>query len=150
MTLKATEVGALAAALLVSIVLGSLYTFAAISPYISSYLYYHGSSASTIAFSLVFALIIVMEDIGLPIEAFTSRFVSNRIECLISVVGLSASIFTASFMDTFVGMIVFMGIVNGIFIGYGYLPPIKNAYQHIPHRKGLCAGVCLSGFGLGQ
>ena len=60
MDFKWSEIGSLAAALLVTIVLGSLYTFAAISPYISSYLYYNGSSSTSIAFSLVFALIIVM------------------------------------------------------------------------------------------
>lgn len=149
--LKPTEIQALVSALLVSIVLGSLYTFGAIAPYITSYLFYKNETQAptNIELSLVFAFIIVMEDIGLPIEAFASRYLSNRIECLISVIGLSLSIFCASFMQTFIGIVIFMGVINGICIGFGYLPPIKNAYSHLPDRKGFCAGFCLSGFGIG-
>lgn len=60
-----------------------------------------------------------------------------------------------SFCDQFWHFLVLYGIVFGLFIGYGYMAPIKNCYQHIPELKGtfpdnlgLCSGVCILGFGI--
>jgi len=53
-------------------------------------------------------------------------------------------------MKTFVGFVIFYGFSYGFSIGIGYFPPLKNCYLHLPHRKGLCAGICMSGFGLGS
>ena len=53
-------------------------------------------------------------------------------------------------MKNFVGILIFYGCCYGVSIGIGYFPPIKNCYLHLPSRKGLCSGICLSGFGLGS
>jgi hypothetical protein len=31
---------------------------------------------------------------------------------------------------------VIYGIFYGLFIGFGYLAPIKNCYDHLPNKKG--------------
>lgn len=53
-------------------------------------------------------------------------------------------------MQTFTGFVVFYGVCYGFSIGIGYFPPLKNCYLHLPNRKGLCSGICMSGFGLGS
>lgn len=37
----------------------------------------------------------------------------------------------------------------GIFIGIGYMLPFKNTYSYFPKRKGMCAGICMMGYGIG-
>ena len=74
--------------------------------------------------------------------------VSNRILCIGAIIGMSLSVLAASFMQTFAGFVIFYGICYGLSIGIGYFPPLKNCYLHLPRRKGLCAGICMSGFGL--
>lgn len=76
--------------------------------------------------------------------------ISNRKLCSAAVVGVAASVFISSFMESFIGYVFFYGITYGLSIGFGYFPPVKNAYLHLPNRKGLCSGVCMSGFGLGS
>lgn len=75
---------------------------------------------------------------------------SNKLLCIIAVLGMSSAVFFVSFMENFIGFVAFYGVMYGLFIGIGYLPPLQNAYLHLPTRKGLCSGICMSGFGLGS
>lgn len=132
------------------IVLGSIYTFGALTPYISSYLYYQGDETSNTAMAILFTLTMIMISIGVTISNMALYKTPNRIICIIAVVGLSASVFISSFMKTFAGYVSFYGLIYGFFIGIGYYPPVKNAYLHLPNRKGLCSGICMAGFGFGS
>ncbi len=81
---------------------------------------------------------------------------SHQITCLICIIGVALSVFTISFSESFFLYILIYGIAFGISIGFGYVAPLKNCYEHIPDKKGnfninvgLCSGVCIMGFGLG-
>lgn len=150
MKIRRDEFLALASGLLVEIVLGSLYTFGAITPYIYSYLYYCGGEVSLVALSILFTTAIIMMNVGMVFSTWLSKWITNQITCGISVILVGGSVFIASYMKSFAGFVIFYGIVYGLSIGIGYLPPVKNAYLHLPHRKGLCAGICMTGFGLGS
>ena len=91
-----------------------------------------------------------MINFGMPIGSFASRYFSNRVLCIISIICLSAVVFITSFMTTFIGFTIFYGIMNGLSIGFGYISPLKNVYTHFPNRKGFGAGICMSGFGFGS
>lgn len=145
-----SQIASLISGVLVLIVLGSLYTFGAITPYISSYLYYHGNDISTLQMSITFTLAVIMLNFGMPLASYASRYLSNKIICLISVFCLSGVVLITSFVQSFALYIVFYGIFNGLSIGFGYIAPVKNAYTHFPDRKGFAAGVCMSGFGFGS
>jgi hypothetical protein len=85
--------------------------------------------------SLLLISIIVL-NFGMPLCNIKQLLFSNRITTLISIIGVCLSVFTISFCDQFWQYLVMYGIVFGLFIGFGYLAPIKNCYQHIPHLKG--------------
>jgi OFA family oxalate/formate antiporter-like MFS transporter len=141
---------ALSSGTLTLIVFGSLYTFGALTPYISSYLYYQNDETTSSALSILFTLTFVTVNVGIVLSTLFLSKLSNRIQCIIAVICMSGSVFGASFMTTFFGFCVFYGLFYGISIGIGYFPPVKNCYLHLPTRKGLCSGVCMSGFGLGS
>lgn len=129
---------------------GSIYTFGALIPYISSYLYYAGNPTSSTSLSILFTLTIIMINVGVGISSTFLYKISNRILCACAIIGVGVSVFTVSFMTSLIGFIVFYGVFYGFSIGIGYYPPVKNTYLHLPDRKGLCAGICYSGFGLGS
>jgi hypothetical protein len=79
---------------------------------------------------------IIVLNLGMPLCNIPQLQFSNRITTLISIIGVCASVFLLSFGDAFWLYVVLYGIVFGLFIGFGYLAPIKNCYQHIPDRKG--------------
>lgn len=145
-----SQVNSLVGGISVLIVLGSLYTFGAIIPYISSYLYYKGEDVSSLQLSIVFTLAIIMINFGMPIGSYASQYLSNRVLSIISIISLSAVVFITSYLTTFIMFTLIYGILNGLSIGFGYMSPLKNAYTHFPNRKGFCAGVCMSGFGFGS
>lgn len=93
---------------------------------------------------------LIVVGIGVTISNMVLSKLPNRVICVIAVLGLSATVFISSFMNTFVGYVIFYGLIYGFFIGIGYYPPVKNAYLHLPTRKGLCSGLCMSGFGFGS
>lgn len=141
---------ALCSGTLTLIVLGSIYTFGTLTPYISSYLYWKGDETSNTALSILFTLTIITINIGTALSTFYLSKISNRILCIAAILCLSSVVFIASFMETFVGFVIFYGVLHGLSIGVGYFPPLKNCYLHLPTKKGLCAGICMSGFGLGS
>jgi hypothetical protein len=55
---------------------------------------------------------------------------------LISVLGVSASTYALSFVADLFSYIFYYGVWFGLFLGYGYLIPIRNCYDYLPDRKG--------------
>lgn len=55
---------------------------------------------------------------------------------LISVVGVSASTYALSFVIDLFSYIFYYGILFGLFLGYGYLIPVRNCYDYLPTQKG--------------
>ena len=56
----------------------------------------------------------------------------------------------ASFMGvSFIGKLIFLGIVAGAGIGLAYVVPIATAVKWFPDKKGLVSGLAVAGFGFG-
>lgn len=91
-----------------------------------------------------------MINVGVGISSTFLYKISNRLLCASAIIGLGISVFLVSFMTSFIGFVTFYGVFYGFCIGIGYYPPVKNTYLHLPNRKGLCAGICYSGFGFGS
>lgn len=79
---------------------------------------------------------IIFTNVGIYCNNFKILTFSNKMTSLITVIGISASVFVQSFVDNFIGYILIYGIIFGFFIGYGYLASLKNCYEHLPNRKG--------------
>ena len=86
--------------------------------------------------ALLLPISIVVLNVGMPICNVKQLQFSNRITTLISIVGICAAVLIMSFGSQFWHFLILYGIVFGLFIGYGYLAPIKNCYEHIPELKG--------------
>ena len=94
-------------------------------------------------------------NVGMPVGNIPLLQFSNRITTLISIIGIAGSYVLLSFGKAFWVYVLLYGVVFGMFLGYGYLNPIKNAVEHIPTKKGktslkagLCSGICIFGFGI--
>jgi len=105
--------------------------------------------------ALLLPISIFILNLGMPINNIKSLQLTNRKTAFISLIGICLCVFTMSFGTAFWAYLVIYGILFGMFIGYGYMAPIKNCYEHIPDRKGmiiyyigLCSGVCVLGMGI--
>lgn len=70
--------------------------------------------------------------------------------CFIGIWGFAVSVLLASFMDALSTFTLFYGGFFGFFVGVAYMSPFKNTYSYFPYRKGMCAGVCMMGYGIGS
>lgn len=86
--------------------------------------------------ALLLPISIIVLNFGMPINNIPQLQFSNRIITLISIIGICLAVFLISFGNAFWHYLLLYGIVFGLFIGYGYLAPIKNCYEHLPGRKG--------------
>jgi hypothetical protein len=119
------------------LIYGSAYTYGTLIPYVTSFLYYSGDSEiTTNKMSSLLLISILVLNFGMPLCNIKQLQFSNRVTTLLSISGVCLSIFAISFCDQFWHYLVIYGILFGLFIGFGYLAPIKNCYQHIPHLKG--------------
>ena len=71
----------LVAGTVVLIVLGSLYTFGSLTPYIYSYLYYQGSEVSLVTLSILFIIAIIIANVGISLNNFLNPHMSNQAMC---------------------------------------------------------------------
>ena len=99
MSIKLDQLRTLISATIIMITLGSLYTFGAIIPYLSSYLYYQGHETSQTTLSIVYTMAVVMMNVGMFINAYLTRCLSNKAICGISLLLLALSILITSFME---------------------------------------------------
>ncbi len=142
--LEKQQIVSLVAGFTTMLIYGSSYTYGTLIPYVASYLYYAGKIQIKIGdkqitingMAVLLTVSIFVLNIGMPIINLKFLQFSNKITALISICGVCASIFCLSFLDQFIYYIIFYGFTFGLFIGFGYLAPIKNCYEHIPGKKG--------------
>ena len=96
---KTEKIRTVVSATIIMITLGSLYTFGAIIPYLSSYLYYQGNQTPSASLAIVYTMATVNMNVGMFIDSFLKKKqLSNRQICIVSIVILSLSIFLTSLM----------------------------------------------------
>jgi len=71
---------------------------------------------------------VIFTSVGIYIHNFKIITFSNKITALITVTGISLSVLSVSFISSFIGYVLIYGILFGLFIGYGYMAPLKNSY----------------------
>jgi hypothetical protein len=86
--------------------------------------------------AILLPISIIILNIGMPLNNIPQLQFSNKINTLISVIGICLSVGVMSLANQLWQVMLFYGIFYGLFIGYGYMAPIKNCYEHIPQRKG--------------
>ena len=73
-----------------------------------------------------------------------------KLLCFIGTTGFALSVFISSLMSSYIGYCIFYGAFLGFFAGIAYMMPFKNTYSYFPNRKGMCAGLCMMGYGIGS
>ena len=63
---------------------------------------------------------------------------------------MALCVFITSFMKSFAGYCIFYSMIYGFFFGFVYFICFRNTFSYFPHRKGMCAGICCFGFGIGS
>jgi len=91
--------------------------------------------------ALIQTVNLIIVNIGMPVCNIKILQFSNRITTLISIIGVSLTVFILSFADAFWEYLILYGVFFGLFIGFGYLAPFKNCFHHIPDRKGKCSWI---------
>ena len=86
--------------------------------------------------SIINTLAIVATNTGIFLSNFKAISFPHRWVSLICVLGISLCTLSISFCNQFYHFVLLYGIVYGLFIGYGYMAPLKNCYDHLPNRKG--------------
>lgn len=79
---------------------------------------------------------LIVVNLGMPICNIPQLQFTNRKTTFMSIVGVSVTVFLLAFGDTFWEYMLLYGVMFGLFIGFGYLAPMKNCFEHIPDRKG--------------
>ena len=89
-----------------------------------------------------------MQNAGIFFSSLKKLKMGYRMMALVSIVGISGSIYIMSYATHFYACILVYGVFFGLFIGYGYLTPIRNCYDYLPNRKGMpyCMQECAVGF----
>lgn len=70
--------------------------------------------------------------------------------CFLGLWVFALSVFLASFMVSLWSFAAFYGGLFGFCVGISYMLPFKNSYSYFPNRKGMCAGICMAGYGFGS
>jgi hypothetical protein len=142
--LRSNELRALVAGFTVMLVQGSMYVYGTLTPYIVTYLHYQGKAIQyqgdydlkISSLSIIMTIAIICTNLGIFLSQFKIVSFSNRITALISGLGIALSVFLLSFAKSVPVYILLYGVMFGVCIGYGYMAPLKNCYEHLPNRKG--------------
>lgn len=143
--MKGSQIIALFAGFMVMLVNGSLYVYGTMTPYIITFLHYKGkiphyagATSLTISdLSIILTIAVVFTNVGIFASNFKIITFSNRLTSLFSVLGISLAMLILSFAEHFAFYVIIYGCLYGFFIGYGYMAPLKNCYDHLPNRKGM-------------
>eukprot|EP00118_Oscarella_pearsei_P015609 m.141592 g.141592 ORF g.141592 m.141592 type:complete len:461 (+) comp38348_c1_seq13:61-1443(+) len=140
------------AGILVHLTLGTFYTFGNMSPYIVSYIrkYGHPSSINPETLIWIYALTGAGQGGAMYLGGRIEKKLGPRLttllgSCLVSL-GIALSYFTIS---SFWLLFLTYGLLFGVGIGISYPVPMACAMTWWPEKKGLIAGLVVSGFGAG-
>jgi OFA family oxalate/formate antiporter-like MFS transporter len=133
-------------ALLIQLCLGALYAWSVFTPYLKEVPFNFTNTQTQIIFSVslaVFAVVMVLAGrwqakSGPRIVAFVGGIVFG-----------SGYVLAGLFGRSFVGQIMFIGVIGGTGLGLTYVCPIAVGMKWFPDKKGLITGLAVAGFGFG-
>lgn len=137
------KIRAVVCAMIVNIITGSYYFYSNINAYVAAYLRTYDSEVSAKDTLVVMPICIVCQGIGMYLSVKLSNkygypSVSNTAYATIAVANLAMAFTKSYWMFVF-----FYGIVIGLAIGCGYLPPLYVAWTYYPDHKAVVTTLCL-------
>lgn len=134
-------------ALLIHCSIGTVYCWSLLKGNIANYI---GHSTNSVEWAFSLAIFFL----GMS-ASFGGRFVEKDIHkssllstilFTIGMLGTGVSIYFKSY----IGVLIFYGIIGGCGLGIGYLTPVKTLMLWFKDNKGLATGIAVMGFGLAK
>lgn len=140
---QSTKIRALVCAMIVNIITGSYYFYSNINAYVAAYLKSYDPEVSSRDTLVILPISLVCQTIGtLMSVGLCQRYgypaVSNASYAMFAFANL-VMVFTKSYWL----FLFFYGIVGGLAIGCGYLPPLYIAWTYYPDHKAVVTTLCL-------
>lgn len=133
-------------AVLIQLALGAIYAWSVFTPVLKADPFNFTATQTQLIFSaglVTFAVVMIMAG------RLQAKHGPRKI-ALIGGVLLGAGYMAASMMgNSFIGMLVTVGIMGGAGIGLAYVVPIAVGIKWFPDKKGLISGLAVAGFGFG-
>lgn len=137
--------------ILIQLALGAIYAWSAFTGPLQ------GTSTAPSEFSFTKTETQIIFSVGLLVFAIFT-IIGGRLQgklgpmkvALIGGTMLGLGYILASFIGaSFIGKLIFLGVVAGAGIGLAYVVPIATAVKWFPDKKGLVSGLAVAGFGFG-
>lgn len=91
---------------------------------------------SSAKLSIILVISIITTNIGIFLSGLKKLRFNYRLMALISIIGVSGSTYALSYMETLLQYLLIYGVLFGLFLGYGYLVPVRNCYDYLAEKKG--------------
>ncbi len=133
-------------AFLIQLCLGAIYAWSVFTPYLKKAPFNFTNTQTQVIFSVSLATFAI-------VMVFAGRWQAKsgpRIVALVGGIVLGVGYILAGLLgQSFIGQIVFIGLVGGAGIGLAYVCPIAVAMKWFPDMKGFVTGLAVAGFGFG-
>lgn len=127
---------------------GSLYTWAAINPYFTSYLKVNGNpDIHQLDVYFILPIILALQYALLPVGNLVGDLIGTRIVTAIATCSMLLSYIFIKVFPNY-GFVLFSIIIFGIGNSMAFLYVIKNGWKYFPTRTGMVSGVILGGMGI--
>lgn len=136
---------ALIAGVVLQACLGGIYAWSVFVPPLRSAFEYTAAQTQIVFGVTIMVFTTSMLVAGRGVDRFGPRPMAFLSAIFIFAGYLAMSIFG----DSFAGLLIGMGVLNGLAIGCGYLCAISTGMKWYPERKGLITGLMVAGYGGG-
>ena len=144
---KLKGISSVIGAILIDLVLGSVYTWSNINSYFVSYLKYHDTPNITLVDGyFLMPIIIFISNVssyfGPKLDAIIGIKKCLQLTLLMTITAHLILYNTTKLHYVYIAMSLF-----GLGIGFSYIPIMKNCWLYYPDKKGLISGMILLGYG---
>ncbi len=133
-------------ALLIQLCLGAIYAWSVFTPYLVEPPFNFSRTQTQTVFSVglaTFAVVMVL----------AGKWESTQGPQIVAIAGGillgTGYVLAGLFGRSFIGQVIFIGLVGGAGIGLAYVCPIACGMRWFPDKRGLITGIAVAGFGFG-
>lgn len=144
---KLKGISSVIGAILIDLVLGSVYTWSNINSYFVSYLKYHDTPSITLVDGyFLMPIIIFISNVSSYFGPKLDTMLGIK-RCLQLTLLMTISAHLILYNTTKLNYVYIAMSIFGLGIGFSYIPIMKNCWLYFPDKKGLISGMILLGYG---
>lgn len=138
------------AAVLIQLCLGALYAWSVFTPQLILPIADGGFGFTKTQTQIVFSVCIAVFAVVMVLAGRWQAKSGPRIVALTGGIVLGAGYILAGlFGNSFISLVIFIGVIGGAGIGLAYVCPVAVGMKWFPDKKGLITGLAVAGFGFG-